>query len=38
MASINDWNKFINLTHELALVEYDLRSGVSQDTILFERF
>lgn len=28
MATITDWNAFLNLTHELALVEYDLRQVI----------
>lgn len=27
MASINDWNKYINLLHDLAYVEDDLRKA-----------
>jgi len=28
MASIDDWNKYINVLHDLALVEDDLRTEV----------
>lgn len=44
MSTINDWNKYMNLLHELALVEKDLReviSGYATDVaecILYERF
>lgn len=48
MASLADWNKYMTLLHEYALVEYDLReaaeddttydANVLADTILFERF
>ena len=29
MATVTDWNKFINLTHELALIEDNLRTTVA---------
>lgn len=48
MATIHDWNKYINLLHEYALVEYDLReaqgnggyydANLLAEQILFERF
>lgn len=47
MATINDWNKYINVVHELALVEDDLRAVLTEhdsgridlaETILYERF
>lgn len=47
MASVADWNKYMNLLHELALVEDDLREGTRRNgeqahmlaaRILFERF
>lgn len=49
MATVDDWNKYINLLHELALVEDDLRAardGAEGDTlavefaerVLYERF
>lgn len=48
MASINDWNKYINLEHDLAWIEDDLRdlavqeldlpvAGVAQ-RLLYEHF
>jgi hypothetical protein len=30
MATIDNWNKYINLLHEHALVEYDLRETVDR--------
>jgi hypothetical protein len=48
MATIENWNKYMNLLHEYALVEYDLRELIHDNTtydahseagrILFERF
>lgn len=48
MATIHDWNKYMNLLHEMALVEDDLRQIVDSGDdggwnggaahILFERF
>ena len=48
MASLTDWNKYMTLLHEYALVEYDLRELVQDDSkydanheaarIIFERF
>ena len=48
MAKIEDWNKYINVVHELALVEDDLRAesltltdGPAADfatRVLYERF
>lgn len=48
MATINDWNAYVNVVHELALVENDLRrvasdttyydAAIVADSILSERF
>lgn len=45
MATLSDWNAYINLTHEMALIENDLREIAETDfnsyyveRILFERF
>lgn len=48
MATVNDWNKYINAVHELALVEDDLRTILATsnvpavrlvvDVVLYERF
>lgn len=48
MATINDWNKYITVVHELALVEDDLRWVLDHEAdsartdlaeqILYERF
>lgn len=47
MATINDWNKYINVLHDLALVEDDLRDTVVNGNqrasafaqrVLYERF
>lgn len=48
MATIEHWNKYMNVVHELALVEYDLREEALTLTdspaadfatrVLYERF
>ena len=47
MATIEDWNKYVNVVHELALVEDDLRTTARNGNqrasafaqqVLFERF
>jgi len=47
MSTIYDWNRYTNLLHELALVEYDLREAKENgnqrasafaSTVLWERF
>lgn len=47
MATINDWNRYIDAVHELALIEHDLRAALADDAalaydlaeqILYERF
>lgn len=43
MATRGEWQRLINLSHELALVEDDIRDlsakgSLWADTILFERF
>ncbi len=32
MATVEAWNKYMNLLHEYALVEYDLREAAEDDT------
>lgn len=45
MATLSDWNAYMNVLHELALVEDDLRdvapyelAETAAERILFERF
>lgn len=31
MATLSDWNAYVNLTHDLALLEADLREAVQDE-------